>query len=265
MSFSVDDLVCSFSSNHIGQEAMDLATLQVCLHSALISDTLKVFLPFCQAQLSETLFGGPSYGRQPQMRIPDRGRSKNTQPCNTPIARTRSSSISEWGNGNGMAVDSRHRSRSNSSACLDDMEEDERMVEELLIPSSPLTASNPHISNPFPSTSSATYLSTTSSFQGPIPTSPHTQTAFASYGSDTSPSSPSSSQFTTTDPFYIAQLQASQTFSNNGNLNLNSSSGNQQPSVFAQNGRLSQGSPFALYGHGQNWENVSFKPCAAAF
>jgi hypothetical protein len=145
------------------------------------------------------------------------------------------------------------------------MEEDERMVEELLIPSSPLTASNPHISNPFPSTSASTYLSSTSSFQGPISTSPHTQTAFASYGCDASPSSPSSSQFTTTDPFYIAQLQASQAFSNNANLNFNGSSGNQQPSVFAQHGRLTQGSPFALYGHGQNWENVPFKPCATAF
>ena len=30
MSISVDDLVASFSSNHIGQEAMDLAALQVC-------------------------------------------------------------------------------------------------------------------------------------------------------------------------------------------------------------------------------------------
>ncbi|KIM42805.1 hypothetical protein M413DRAFT_10262 [Hebeloma cylindrosporum] len=245
MSFSVDELVCSFSSSHIGQEAMDLATLQ--------------------AQLSETLFGGPSYGRQSQMRIPDRGRSKNTQPCNTPIARTRASSFSEWGNGVGMAVDSRHGSRSNSSAGFDDMEEDERMVEELLMPSSPLTSSNPHISNQFPPASSSTYLSSSSSFQGSIPTSPHSQTVFASYGSDPSPSSPSSSQFTTTDPFYLAQLQASQAFSNNGNLNFNSSTGNQQPSVFAQNGRLTQSSPFALYGHGQNWENVSFKPCAAAF
>lgn len=29
MSFSVDDLVATFSGSHIGQEAMDLATLQV--------------------------------------------------------------------------------------------------------------------------------------------------------------------------------------------------------------------------------------------
>ena len=29
MSFSVDDLVASLSGNHIGQEAIDLATLQV--------------------------------------------------------------------------------------------------------------------------------------------------------------------------------------------------------------------------------------------
>lgn len=30
MSLSVDDLVASFNSNHIGQEAIDLANLQVC-------------------------------------------------------------------------------------------------------------------------------------------------------------------------------------------------------------------------------------------
>lgn len=29
MTFSVDDLVASFSSSHVGQEAMDLAALQV--------------------------------------------------------------------------------------------------------------------------------------------------------------------------------------------------------------------------------------------
>lgn len=33
MSVSVDDLVASFNSNHIGQEAIDLANLQVCLTS----------------------------------------------------------------------------------------------------------------------------------------------------------------------------------------------------------------------------------------
>lgn len=30
MSVSVDDLIASFNSNHIGQEAIDLANLQVC-------------------------------------------------------------------------------------------------------------------------------------------------------------------------------------------------------------------------------------------
>lgn len=33
MSISVDDLVASFNGNHIGQEALDLATLQVRGHS----------------------------------------------------------------------------------------------------------------------------------------------------------------------------------------------------------------------------------------
>lgn len=33
MTYSVDDLVATLGANHIGQEAMDLAALQVCLFS----------------------------------------------------------------------------------------------------------------------------------------------------------------------------------------------------------------------------------------
>ena len=135
-----------------------------------------------------------------------------------------------------------------------DMEEDERMVEELLIPSSPVSSnsfyksSTPHFATPFMPSSPAT-----SSLQNN-----HT---FPSH-SMTQPHSDPSSVFTSTDPFYIAQLQASQTFNNSS-----------PQSVFSQNGHISQSSPFTApqYHHHhhhqyQNWEN---KPvamsCAAAF
>ncbi|KAF8966467.1 hypothetical protein BDZ97DRAFT_1756606 [Flammula alnicola] len=300
MSFSVDDLVSSLSSSHIGQEAIDLAALQ--------------------AQLAETLFGEPSApsphhhhhhasrsstnGRQMQVQIPTRGRAQHTQPCNTPTARTPSSSFSArgsgWGNGSGM--ESRRASSSSSASYYgDDMEEDERMVEELLIPSSPMPSGSGSNSSHFASSSSSSsnfsYQSSSSSssssypspassstFQAPPPTpsSPYPSSAYppssssistsnsncpSSYNynyNDPSPSSPSSnaSLFTTTDPFYIAQLQASQ------------APQQQQYSGFAQHGRAAPGSPFALPAgaaqyhqmpyHAQGWGDVQFKPCAAA-
>ncbi|THH08181.1 hypothetical protein EW146_g9075, partial [Bondarzewia mesenterica] len=107
MSCSVDDLVNSFNSNHIGQEAIDLALLH--------------------AQLAQTLFGQstPSPNAQSFPR-----RSAIPPRCNTPTARTPSSSSFHW--------DDTHRRRSSSIAMddlrevdLDDME-DERMVEDLL-------------------------------------------------------------------------------------------------------------------------------------
>jgi hypothetical protein len=132
-----------------------------------------------------------------------------------------------------------------------DMEEDERMVEELLIPASPVPSnsfyksSTPHFSMP----------------SSPVTTSNH---AFPSTSMTQTHSDPSS-VFTSTDPFYMAQLQASQTFNNSS-----------PQSVFSQNGHISQSSPFTTplqtqYHHHhhhqyQSWEN---KPvamtCATAF
>ncbi|KAF8906754.1 hypothetical protein CPB84DRAFT_1769554 [Gymnopilus junonius] len=224
MSFSVDDLVSSLSSNHIGQEQMDLDTLH--------------------AQLAETLVAGPSssnhYHRVPATRS---GRMQHTQRCNTPLARTPSSSTfshaSTWGmntspqNHNHNAhIGSRSRSNSVSTLYIDETEEDERMVEELLIPMSPASSS--------------------------IPTSPSNSTphlfSYSNTYSDPRPSSPATSLFTTTDPFYIAQLQA-----------LSQQSQPQTQTVFAQNGRLSQSSPFAvpmqMQHHSQSqWDNVGAMP-----
>lgn len=228
-----------------------------------------------QAQLAETLFGGSasnsassgssSSTRQMHIQIPTRGRAQHTQPCNTPLARTPSSSFNGWN----MYNESRRSSSVSSSHYLDEMEEDERMVEELLLPSSPYSGSGSNATSSnfsgFP-TNSSFY---SSSFQS----SP--QTPSSAYASPTftepPPPSPSTSLFTSTDPFYIAQVQASQAFSNNANVNFSNAQQQQQQQQagFAQNGRLSQSSPFALapqyhqFSHGQNWGDVtSFKPCA---
>ena len=141
------------------------------------------------------------------------------------MARTRASSFVSW-NGPESHLDN-------------DMEEDERMVEELLIPSSPVISSSsnsfykpspPHFSTPFMPSSPVS-----SSFQNNH-TFPSTHSALStSMTSSSQPHSDPSSLFTSTDPFYIAQLQASQSF--------NTSSPH---SVFSQNGHISQSSPFAI-------------------
>ncbi|KAF9480222.1 hypothetical protein BDN70DRAFT_931890 [Pholiota conissans] len=247
MSFSVDDLVSSLNSSHIGQEARDLAALQ--------------------AQLAETLFGANAGststggGHQMHIQIPARGRPQHTQPCNTPLARTPSSSISGWN----MYAEHKRNSSVSSSHYHDEMEEDERMVEELLLPSSPYPGNHTASSS---SNYSSPYYSS-SAYQSPPPQTPSSAYASPTF-TEPPPPSPSASLFTTTDPFYIAQAQASQAFSNNANVNFsNAQQQQQQQSGFAQNGRLSQSSPFALapqyhqYSHGQNWGDVtSFKPCA---
>ncbi|TFK43044.1 hypothetical protein BDQ12DRAFT_661782 [Crucibulum laeve] len=209
MSISVDDLVSSLSSSHIGQEALDLATLQ--------------------AQLAQTLFGqtiASSSSTNPRQ-VP-RGPS-HTQPCNTPTGRTPSSSFSSWGQMMPAAASISSSSSSSwrgadefpSRNAGDDMEEDERMVEELLMPSSPMSNATP-----------SNFL-----FSQQIPPSPISPLTSYPYPSSSSvaPSAysaeSSQSLFTTTDPFYMAQLQASQNYSS-------------PQSVFSQTGRPTQTSPF---------------------
>lgn len=181
-----------------------------------------------QAQLAKSLFSGSSSTSRCGP-----SRFKNT--CTTPMARTRTSSFVNWNGPAPQRVQELH---------LDtDMEEDERMVEELLIPSSPIS------SNSF-------YKSSTPQFSAPFMPSSPVSSSFQSNHTSTLSSAHSdpSSVFTTTDPFYIAQLQASQSFNNSS-----------PQSVFSQNGHISQGSPFAAplqtqYHHHhsspyQSWEN----------
>jgi hypothetical protein len=215
MSFTVDDLVSSLSSNHIGQEALDLAALQ--------------------AQLAQTLFSQPLASND----------SSFHQPCNTPTGRTPSSSFS-WGQV--MDVQQRLGSRRNADEMMmvDDAE-DERMVEEILIPSSsspPASAVSPHpssSSSPFAqlnmngpsqrSQSRTRFTSPSSASASSVPTSPSMSMSMSSVSSDSS----SSSSFASTDPFYLAQLQAMQAPSPT------------PPSVFSQLGRPAQHSPFVQH------------------
>ena len=75
MSLSVDDLVASMSSNHIGQEAMDLAALQVSstplLIHALVSLTRR------HSGTTQANVVQPAHARPVEQRAPQR-------PCNHP-------------------------------------------------------------------------------------------------------------------------------------------------------------------------------------
>lgn len=179
MSLSVDDLVASFSSNHIGQEAIDLAALQ--------------------AQLAQVIFA-----QQSGLSIKP---TKHIRPCNTPTSATVPCSWSRV-------------------SPIDEIEyQDERMVEELLIPAT------------------QAQVQTQSHFQ----TQTQTHHIYPSYHPPYSPASesfyptfdpsqpctaapPHSSQFTSTDPFYIAQMQEMQ----------------RQGGTFTRLGRPDERSPFLL-------------------
>ncbi|KIY45970.1 hypothetical protein FISHEDRAFT_60810 [Fistulina hepatica ATCC 64428] len=147
MSVSVEDLVASLSSNHIGQEAIDLAGLQ--------------------AQLAQVLFSGH------QLAVSQDCRRECSQPCNTPTRRTPSSSFS-------FPPDPTLPRRNADELPPNDMDdEDERMVEDTLYPtsvSSPQTFSHCH------------------------PSKLH-------YVPNTTAAVESTSSFTTTDPFYLSKVQ----------------------------------------------------------
>ncbi|KDQ65046.1 hypothetical protein JAAARDRAFT_43849 [Jaapia argillacea MUCL 33604] len=204
MSFTVDDLVASFGSSHIGQEALDLAALQ--------------------AQLTQTLFSAA----QP------RQEAYHAQPCNTPTASTPSSSNFNWGQiqmhrrSSSVASTS---SRKDDRGDMDDMDEDERMVEELLWPSSPSTSSASHNQFPFNHSHSHSH---------PIPSpAKHRSPSYPHPGQQHFLIDPTPSTFTSTDPFYIAQMQAAQ-------------SNNSPQSFFSQAGRPSQHSPFLAAARGRS-------------
>ncbi|GLB33393.1 hypothetical protein LshimejAT787_0102770 [Lyophyllum shimeji] len=184
MSISVDELAASLSSSHIGQEALDLAALQ--------------------AQLAQTLFG-QSIAHSSDARQVSR-KTSYTQPCNTPTF----SSLSQLDAQHGQTTASKPNWSFDGSSFdrRDDVDEDERMVEDLLIPCSPMSA-------------------TSSALQFSLPGSK------SHFISNSQTSETSSSSFTSTDPFYIAQSQA------------------QYPSpspqsTFTQLGQLPQQSPFTF-------------------
>ncbi|KAF8075968.1 hypothetical protein FPV67DRAFT_391199 [Lyophyllum atratum] len=184
MSISIDDLTSSLSSSHIGQEARDLAALQ--------------------AQLAQTLFG-QSIARSSNPRQVSR-RTSFTQPCNTP---TFSSNFSQFDDQRGQTATSKPGGFSFDTC--HDMEEDERMVEDLLITCSPMSANH-------------------SAFQFSLPLSPGSKSHLTS---NNQTSETSSSSFTSTDPFYMAQSQAQYH--------------NPSPqSTFTQLGQLPQQSPFTF-------------------
>ncbi|EPT03133.1 hypothetical protein FOMPIDRAFT_144895 [Fomitopsis schrenkii] len=197
MSVSVDDLVASFNSNHIGQEAIDLANLQ--------------------AQLAQALRNQASTSAQPVQR-------RAYAPSNTPLARTPSSSMcwepSDFARARSSSVanGTQLRGIEENMQDADAMDEDERMVEEMLFASS-----NNSFAQTLLSSSPATYPGMLSR----RPSIPHVSSTLDTAQAELP--SPNTSHFATTDPFFLAQMQASQA---------------PAPSFFAHAGRPSAHSPF---------------------
>ncbi|PFH50332.1 hypothetical protein AMATHDRAFT_85853 [Amanita thiersii Skay4041] len=185
MPFSIDDLVASLSNNHIGQEALDIAAL----HAGLA--------PPSTATSTDTIPTPP--GTQSSQK------ASHIQPCNTPTPSTPISASMPhlW---------------THHAPSIDDIEseDDERIVEDLLIPASTTHVHHHHHHPP----SHASNLG-------------HTQAQFSS------PSDPSSccpsSLFTSTDPFYIAQVEQMQARQNNCSQG-----------VFSRMGRPQESSPFVV-------------------
>ncbi|KAI0366425.1 hypothetical protein BV20DRAFT_1038383 [Pilatotrama ljubarskyi] len=210
MSISVDDLVASLNANHIGQEAIELAALQ-------LSQTLSNPIPF---------------------------NAPRAAPLNTPISRTPSSSFSweaadaTWGNRGSVSSSKMRCSIDESPRESDEMDEDERMVEDLLFsPSSP-TSPSASFSRAPPSTSAApaTSSSTPASALRQRKASLSMHMIPLEHSHHDLPS-PNTSLFATTDPFYLASLQSAHTHAPASS------------SVFAQAGRPSTHSPFMKHHH----------------
>ncbi|KAG6332635.1 hypothetical protein ID866_6457 [Astraeus odoratus] len=206
MSVSIDDLVASLSSNHIGQEALDLAALQAQLAQTLLSHQLSnAQSAFPSAHASG---GAPHTSVHIARRDPG-----HVQHCTTPTARTPSSSfvwpahVAEYASHSRRSSTSstrmRHQSQDDVLADLDDMdEEDARAVEAMIIPPDSgvaysSTHPNSYTWSPPPSKEAHSH-----SMSIPNPNPPPV-------GSPVEMSC-SPSLFTTTDPFYIQASQAAQ-------------------------------------------------------
>ena len=208
MSLSVDDLVSSLSSSHIGQEAIELAALQ--------------------EYLRQTGFGRPQAdpsSSSMNMKTPRR-RTSYAQLSNTPTVQTPLSTPSGWGG---------YEAKVGAASAME--EEDEAMVEDLLMP--PPSSPGPmqtqsafhHPQSQYDYPQNQTHNSTSRS------TSRSRSTSSAHYGrpqhSSAGDTSSSSSIFTSSDPFYLAQLQqASQPRTQPSAFAVQSSPFTAQPSPF---------------------------------
>ncbi|KAG0700061.1 hypothetical protein DFH29DRAFT_650253 [Suillus ampliporus] len=226
MSMSVDDLVASLSANHIGQEAIDLAALQAQLAQTLFAHQIS---PSYTPSSSHTNAQSPNASRRDPAHV---------QHCTTPTARTPSSSIS-WPAGY-MPVELAQRKRTNSVVCphtrrpsvdegwcdVDELDE-ERMVEDMIVPSSPQ--------------SPKTFIWGYTGLKG-APTPAPTPIAIVSTSVE------AQTLFTTTDPFYQQASQANAT--------------SQPPSSFFGNaGRPANHSPFVR----GNWESAPTQSTATTW
>ncbi|KAG1739885.1 uncharacterized protein EDB91DRAFT_1082259 [Suillus paluster] len=229
MSMSVDDLVASLNANHIGQEAIDLAALQAQLAQTLFAHQIS---PSCASSSSSYSYA-TAQNANASRRDP-----AHVQHCTTPTTRTPSASIS-WPAGY-MPVELAQRKRGNSIVCshtrrssidegwcdVDELDE-ERMVEDMIVPSSPQ--------------SPKTFIWGYTGLKGAQTPAP---TPIAIVGAPVE----SQTIFTTTDPFY---LQASQ-----------ANAASQPPSSFFGNtGRPSNHSPFLR----SNWESAPTQSAATTW
>ncbi|KAF6747211.1 hypothetical protein DFP72DRAFT_854717 [Ephemerocybe angulata] len=208
----MDDLVASLSSSHIGQEAHDLAALQV--------------------QLTEAfgLSGAPVSSFASSSRIPvsvptGSQRRGRRQPCTTPTARS-PATPGMWGDVGGRAG---YRSRASSvSTSMSNQHyrgvggyedfEDELMVEDLLVPE----ASMPWSSSVSTSTSTGHHHTTpnTSARMNPSTSIPVShQPSSISMSMSFSPATSPSSAFALNDPFFLqTQANAQSYFHDNSNI-----------------------------------------------
>ncbi|KAG6861493.1 hypothetical protein C0995_015920 [Termitomyces sp. Mi166 len=215
MSISIDDLANSLNASHVGQEALDLAALQV-FPTLPVSTYIIHSLLSQKAHLAKTLFGSSVAHSSSPQRVSRK--TSFSQPCNTPTY----TNFAQFADSQAAAA--------GPSWAVDDMEEDERMVEDLLLPRSPNSSS-------------------TLQFSLPLSTRPTTHLSSNNQISESS----STSSFTSTDPFYLAQLQAQP---------QNPPTATYSP--FAELGKLPQHSPFsptsAYRDHHHHSTNVSTAP-----
>ena len=214
MSVSVDDLVASLSANHIGQEATDLAALQVYnfiyptpLTVVFISLPTLVF----QSQLAQALLTHQlslSAHHVHGVSVNGRRDPTNVQHCTTPTARTPSSATFTWPLPTPEHADhSRKRSASfarrqstDDGWCDFEEMDEERTVEDMITPDSPRSP-NAYLWSPY---KGDIHDSTTRVLA--VPASTPISASNLSSPTDSCPSS----LFTATDPFYLQASQSTQ-------------------------------------------------------